>query len=192
MSSSNNMNPAESETQQDRRAQDAELLEVFDLFDQNGKGVMCCPDMRVAFRILGLELSREQYHAITTLYSEDQKNITKSAFLEIAHDLLSKRSGEERKQALEAAFGLIDSSGAGYVTAKQMAKVVQATEDICRLKNDSAEAPPTSASVVSPPANQALEDELHAMFLDLGVANEAGEMSRADFLSLLLPSQRVF
>jgi Ca2+-binding EF-hand superfamily protein len=109
----------------------AELVDLFSVFDlrdghSGGPGKMHCRDLRVAARILGVDMSREQLQSLTTLYSAEGQYFTQAEFIEIATELIISKPESEQKEAfLQSSFGLFDSHGSGVVTAKQLHRTLQ-------------------------------------------------------------------
>lgn len=156
--------------------QQAELREVFQLFDQQGRGKMSCSDLRVAFRVLGAEVSREQYQAFVSIYSGDGKRFTQSEFFEIAAEVLSRRTAADKQKLLEDAFQLFDTTKAGVISAKQLGRTLTQLDHFIELSEAG------HLDIDS-------DDELQRMLADLN-AQDIG-MTRADFVNLLMSSHSI-
>ena len=159
-----------------------ELVDLFSVFDINeGRAghekKMHCRDLRVAARILGVELSREQLQSLITLYSAEGQFFTQDEFVEIATELIIAKPENEQKDAfLQSSFNLFDSHGSGVVTAKQLHKTL--------LQVNSAAAV-CEAGVV----DDLTEEELEAMILDLD--KDGLGLTKANFVDLLRESNSI-
>lgn len=156
--------------------QQQELQEVFQLFDQQERGKMNCSDLKIAFRVLGVEITREQYQAFTAIYSTDAKFFNRSEFYEIAAEVLPKHNAEDKEKMLEEAYHLFDTTKAGVITAKQLSRVLNQLDTYTKM---------------SEAGDMELEtdEELQAMLTDLDVQDVG--MSKAEFLTLLMPSASI-
>lgn len=159
-------------TREERRVM--EKIEVFQLFMQHKKLVMNCSDLRVALRVWGVEITREQLQAFTTLFSSDGKTFTQHEFLDICSELESKRSDADREQQLAEGFSLFDASASGVLTAKQLSK------SLAKL---------TTFDVVPPGAEEIDETEIASMFADLDISS--GGLTKTQFLDLMRSSETI-
>jgi Ca2+-binding EF-hand superfamily protein len=162
--------------------QQAELVDLFSVFDLNdgrtsGPGRMHCRDLRVAARIIGVDMSREQQQSLTTLYSAEGQYFTRSEFLEIATELIISKPESDQKEAfLHSSFNLLDTHGSGVVTAKQLHKALQQIN---------AAAIASDAGVV----DELTEADLEAMMRELDT--DGLGLSKTNFVELLSTSTSI-
>lgn len=157
-----------------------ELADLFAVFDQQGKGHILAADLRVAMRMLGVELTREQMQSLGTLYSSDGgKSFTKSEYFEACDEILSSRTDADRENAIEEAFSLFDTSAAGAVGPKELQRVIaQLTREVAAAEAEGSDEVPTFDA---PSA-----EDIAEIIADLGIGDSV--LGRNDFIRILTSS----
>eukprot|EP00759_Apiculatamorpha_spiralis_P057046 PhF_6_TR836/c0_g1_i1/m.1262 len=97
-----------------------ELCQVFKLFDTCGQGTMDMKELRVALRVVGIEITKDDATLIGKLYGGESGQLTENDFLEVAAHKIQERGSDGLRRSLEEGFLLFDTEGYGTLTARAL------------------------------------------------------------------------
>ncbi|PRQ45614.1 putative EF-hand domain pair protein [Rosa chinensis] len=105
-----------------------ELKKIFDKFDKNGDGRICCDELRAIFLELGSETTSEEVKTIMAEFDKDgDGRIDLDEFAEVLN-------GGSTKD-LRDAFDLYDLDKNGRISAKELHEVLKRLGQKCSLKD---------------------------------------------------------
>ncbi|KAI8865415.1 masticatory superfast myosin light chain 2, partial [Ramicandelaber brevisporus] len=99
-----------------------ELKEAFDLFDQDGDGIISIEDLRGIYTSLGQP--RIADHHLRAMVGEADGPINFTMFLTMVS---RKLQGADRMEELVAAFETFDEDGIGHVDSKELRRALTTT-----------------------------------------------------------------
>lgn len=181
-------------------SQVATLTELFELFDQQGRGHMHMSDVRVALRMANCEVSRDEARGYAALYCSDaQHGFTLQEFLAVCDDIIKGRPDGFRDKLLEGAFSQLDTDGSGELDVdalKQWGSLVteacisaDPTDDTtaCRDEFRGLHSAPDLLALDLDDERLATDDGVLAMLADLSVQTPM-RLAKDEFLALLRAS----
>jgi len=107
----------------------AQIVEVFRLFDTGSVGFMDIRELRVALRVMGMEVTKEEDAVITMIHRTDDHRLSESSFVDIVADRIAERGPQRLRQTLEDGFGLFDKDGYGTLTTRALQQVCREIGD---------------------------------------------------------------
>lgn len=109
--------------------QKADIKEAFDLFDPDGTGKIATKELKVAFRALGFEPTKEELKKLTA--DVDPDGIGKLSYEEFLHLMTIKMSEKDSKEDVLRAFRLFDDDDTGKISFKNLKRVaIELGEDL--------------------------------------------------------------
>jgi len=101
--------------------QRADIKEAFDLFDPDGTGKIATKELKVAFRALGFEPTKEELKKLIADFDPD--GLGKLSYEEFLHLMTVKMAEKDSKDDLIRAFRLFDDDDTGKISFKNLKRV---------------------------------------------------------------------
>jgi len=109
--------------------QRADIKEAFDLFDPDGTGKIATKELKVAFRALGFEPTKEELKKLIADYDPD--GLGKLSYEEFLLLMTVKMAEKDSKEDLIRAFRLFDDDDTGKISFKNLKRVaIELGEDL--------------------------------------------------------------
>jgi len=80
-------------------------------------------ELRVALRVMGMEVTKEEDAVITMIHRTDDHRLSESSFVDIVADRIAERGPQRLRQTLEDGFSLFDKDGYGTLTTRALQQV---------------------------------------------------------------------
>lgn len=111
------------------KEQKADIKEAFDLFDPDGTGKIATKELKVAFRALGFEPTKEELRKLTA--DIDPDGLGKLSYEEFLHLMTVKMSEKDSKEDVLRAFRLFDDDDTGKISFQNLKRVaIELGEDL--------------------------------------------------------------
>jgi|Transcript_79833 Ca2+-binding EF-hand superfamily protein len=135
------------------------IKEVFELFDIDGSGTFDLKELRVALRVIGIEVSKEDFKRLLSTFEDTSGIISMVGFTMVVSDLWGKM---DKTSQIKKEFKVLDTDSSGFITSKSL-------QAICKDLNEPAQL-----------------TELDSIMNELVGDNQ---ISEEDFVNLMLKSQ---
>lgn len=104
-------------------AQKADIKEAFDLFDNEGSGVIDTKELKVAIRALGFEPKKEEIKKM--IADVDKENTGSISFADFLQMMTQKMSEKDSNDEIMKAFRLFDDDDTGAISFKNLKRVAK-------------------------------------------------------------------
>lgn len=104
-------------------AQKADIKEAFDLFDNEGSGVIDTKELKVAIRALGFEPKKEEIKKM--IADVDKEHTGRISFADFLQMMTQKMSEKDSNDEIMKAFRLFDDDDTGAISFKNLKRVAK-------------------------------------------------------------------